>query len=152
VSPGAQIGLKQHGRGADANRGAFEAGKRTGKASLGYYKSGRFEVSSGLTINLLACPPLSNRRALQRPAETNVVTLSGLSTSWFSRLFNFRDHVLYRIELAVRQRVDHGQELIISVVPLCLPSQVLFAGRKLSAEKIPSHVLALCHVSLVFLH
>jgi hypothetical protein len=56
-------------------------------------------------------------------AETNVVTLSArLSTSWFSRLFNFRDHGLYRVELTVRQLVDDGQEVIVSVVPLCLPS------------------------------
>jgi hypothetical protein len=81
----------------------------------------------------------------RRKVETNVVTLSACSTSWFSRLFNFRDHGLYRVESAVWQRVDGGQEVIISVVPLCLPSQVLFAGRKLSAAKIPSHILALCH-------
>jgi hypothetical protein len=82
--------------------------------------------------------------------KTNVVTLSARSTSWFSRLLNFRDHVLYRVELPVRQLVDDGQELIISVVLLCLLPQVFFAGRKLSAAKIPSHVLALCHVSLAF--
>jgi hypothetical protein len=87
----------------------------------------------------------------RRKVETDVVTLSArLSTSWFSRLFNFRDHGLYRVEFAVWQRVDGGQEVIVSVVPFCLPSQVLFAGRKLSAAKIPSHVLALCHVSLAF--